>query len=128
MQTREQAEADYDTQLARLVTSLRALAGRVEHAGDAQRLRTVGLSSQRIQPDRTFLASDVHDLILGWVGERNSHLTSLMFAAIQAEHAAARATPAEMLDAAATALGRFADIEDPERAAEVALRGAGVIR
>lgn len=133
MQTREQAEHDYDVQLSRLVNSLKALASRVEHAGDARRLRTVGMSSRGVQPDRTFLASDVHDLILGWVGEKNSHLTCLMFAAIRAEHATSRGTPAELLDHAITALQDVGPADphaEDEHAelAEAALRGAGVIR
>lgn len=130
MQTREQAEYDYDVQLGRLVNSLKALASRVEQVGDARRLRAVGLSAPI---DRTFLASDVHDLIMGWVGEKNSHLTCLMFAAIAAEHPGGRGTPAEMLDGASSALAAAAgegvwERGEKERWAEVALRGAGVIR
>lgn len=137
MQTQEQAEHDYDVQLGRLVNALRGLADRVEHAGDAHRPRTLGMSSTRTRPDRTFLASDVHDLVLGWAGERNSHLTSLMFAAISAQHATARGTPAELLDRAATGIAEVAHdtpgcevVADDALVAlaEAALRGAGVIQ
>lgn len=132
MQSREQADAAYDTQLARLVNSLHALAAEVEQVGNA-RPRPVGMSSRRVQPNRTILASDVHDRILGWVGQKNSSLTCLMFAAIDAEHVTARGTPAELLDAATTGLQDVGPA-DPHTEdehvllAEAALRGAGVIR
>ncbi len=133
--TREEAEHAYDVQLDRLVNSLRSLADKVLYDGDARRARYVGISSERRAVDRTFLASDVHDLVMEWVGRRNSNLTCLMFAAIQAEHPTARATPAELLDQAATALDEALQPENGhigddagEWLAEIALRCAGVIR
>lgn len=131
--TQEEAEHAYDVQLAHLVNSLRALADKVEHDGNARRARFVGISSERRAVDRTILAGDVHDLVMEWVGRRNSNLTCLMFAAIQAEHASARATPAELLDLAATGLDAAAgegvwETGEAEKWADVALRGAGVIR
>lgn len=121
---------EYDIQLDRLANSLHALADQVRNEGDATRVRYVGISSERRPIDRTILASDVHDAVMHWVGQKNSHLTCLMFAAIRAEHATARSTPAELLDQAATGLDSIMGAADAtaEEMAELALRGAGVIR
>ena len=126
-------EHDYDVQLDRLVNSLHALADKAKAVGNARTPRYDGISSTRRKVDRTFLASDVHDLVMAWVGDRNSHLTCLMFAAIEAEHPTARSTPAQLIDQAATALETAAgdgvwEAGEAERWADVALRGAGVIR
>lgn len=79
-------EHEYDVQLDRLVNSLHALADQVREVGDARRPRFVGISSTRRKIDRTILASDVHDMVMQWVGRPNSNLTCLMFAAIDADY------------------------------------------
>ena len=129
-------EHDYDVQLDRLVNSLHALADEVRNIGDARRPRFEGISSTRRPIDRTILASDVHDTVMNWVGRKNSNLTCLMFAAIEAEHPTAHLTPAQLLDRAATALeprvvpfvGQGGATSHAEMLADIALRGAGVIR
>lgn len=129
--TARDPEHYYDVQLDRLVNSLHSLADEVRNIGDARRTRFEGLSSTQRKVDRTFLASDVHDRVMQWVGAKNSHLTCLMFAAIEAEHVTAHLTPAQLLDRAATALegsDRWVHGPDPETVAETVLRGAGVIR
>ena len=129
-------EHEYDVQLDRLVNSLHALADKAKAVGNARTPRYDGISSTRRKVDRTFLASDVHNLVMAWVGDRNSHLTCLMFAAIEAEHPTAHLTPAQLLDRAATALeprvvpfvGQGGATSHAEMLADIALRGAGVIR
>jgi hypothetical protein len=130
MQTREQAEQEYDEQLDRLVTSLHALANEAARAGDARRPRFDGISSTRVAVDRMMLATDVQHLILRWAGQQNSHLVCLIFAALRAEHASARSTPGELLDQAITGLEGIMGAADatPTELADLALRGAGVIR
>ncbi len=136
--TRDEAEAAYDVQLDRLANSLHALADKVRTTGSTYRLRP-GFGAKPEGFNRVWLATDVQQLVLKWVGEHNSHLVCLLFAAVEAEHATARATPGQLLDSAIGALEQFgtlpadgAQVTLPREAAgplaEIALRGAGVIR
>lgn len=130
MQTREQAIKVYDQELARVVNSLRSLADKVERTGQAHRDRV-----PRMEPHvtRVYAASEVQNEVAAWFGGHNSYLVVLWYAAIRAEYANARCTPAELLDAATTGLQDVGPA-DPHTEdehvllAEAALRGAGVIR
>lgn len=130
MQTREQAEKEYDKQLGWLVNSLRSLADQVERTGQTHRDHVPRLPDTH---DRVFAASEVQNKVTAWFGGHNSYLIALWYNAIRAEHATARGTPAELLDLATTGL-RDVGPADPHTEdehlllAEAALRGAGVIR
>lgn len=119
-------EHEYDTQLTRLANTLRALADEVEREGQRWRTQPPSLSRQS-RPDRVWCASEVQNVVLRWLGRQNSDLVCLWYAAVRAEHATARETPAVLLDKAATALADR-NVPMPETLADAALRGAGVIR
>lgn len=129
--TREEAEHAYDVQLTRLVNGLHALADALERAGNCHRGHPSGYGREA-HVDRVWAASEVHRRLLGWLGQHNGDLMLLWYAAVKAEHAGARSTPAEMLDRAATAVGDAGMLAGPDGAevlvAEAALRGAGVLR
>lgn len=116
---------EYAVQLARLVTRVRYAANAMEEEGQPRPDRLTG------QVDTVAAARRVVDIL---TGSARDLIGQLIVAAVRADHASARLTPAELIDRAATALedsgmiGTTGKSDAGEHYADVALRGAGVIR
>lgn len=141
--TREQAEHDYDVQLGALVQQLHHVAEEIRRREEYR----IDQGEDRVQCARGIQTSLLQRFALD-----RGPLQKLLDCAIRAEHPTARATPAELLDQAITALqeptasllrraaeaiddvldlaphGKLSRVHAPEVLAEAALRGAGVIR
>lgn len=119
--TREKAEHDFDVQVSALVQQLHHMAEEVRRRAEGSGI------------DRVACARGIQTSLLQRFALDRGPLQSLLDCAIRAEHPTARATPAELLDQAATGVAAIFDDtqairEDPVMVAEAALRGAGVIR
>ncbi len=129
--TKDQADDLYDRALSHLASDLRHLAADVERLGKTYQPMPGRAHDPKLT--RVWAASEVHNKVLSWLGQHNGALLGLWWAAVEAEHATARSTPAELIDHAATALEAAAgegvwEAGESEKWADVALRGAGVIR
>ncbi len=126
--TREEAEHQYDVMVSALTNQLHHIAESVRVIGESHRAPGTNRTG------RVECAMVIHDALIRRPSLSDT-LRRLLEAAIAAEHPTARATPAELLDHAATAVDAELDAKgapdfnvDPVTLAEAALRGAGVIR
>lgn len=119
--TKDEAETNYDKMVGYIANQLRALANEVEKAGYSY---TSGPEART----RVWTATEVGTVIYRWLARGD--LGVLVVRAVEAEHATARSTPGELLDLAATGLESIMGAADAsaEELADLALRGAGVIR
>ncbi len=129
--TREDAEHQYDVMVSALTNQLHHIAESLRIIGESHR------SPGTNRKGRVECAMAIQDALIRRPSLSDT-LRRLLEAAIAAEHPTARATPAELLDQAATALegqevslwGSVVTLDgsDAERLADLTLRGAGVIR
>lgn len=122
MSTAEAAEGYYLGEVASIAQKLRRLADTVDRLG--VEVRTNSVNGQR--PSRSDAVYEIDKKLREFTG-----LGLLWWYAIEADHASARLTPAQLLDQAATGVEKAMGDDlahDPEELAEAALRGAGVLR